>query len=183
VNIFSEAGILTWKAFPLSLIFAGKKADMIEAFKNLSREEQDYLLKVPVMLAILIAGVDDDIDDREMESARKWAQYKRITSDPLLIPYYELVYKHFEENMESLIMDYPSMASLRNPIIKKELEKINPLFEKLDPEFAVALYESLRRYAKYVAEASGGFLGFFKVSPEEKELLDLPMIKNPAGEK
>lgn len=155
---------------------------MIEAFKQLSKEEQDYLLKVPVMIAILIAGVDDDIDERELESARKWAQYKRVTSDPLLIPYYELVYKHFDENMESLIMDYPSKASLRNPIIKKELEKINPILQKLDPEFARALYNSLKHYAKYVAEASGGFLGFFKVSPEEKELLDLPMIKNPTEE-
>ncbi len=154
---------------------------MIEAFKSLSKEEQEYLLKVPVMIAILVAGVDDDIDNRELESAKKWAQYKRITSDPLLIPYYELVYKHFEENMELLLSNYPSQASLRNPIISKQLEKMNEILPKLDREFAAALYKSLKDYAKYIAKASGGFLGYFRVSPEEKEVLDLPMIKDPSA--
>lgn len=153
---------------------------MIDALKNLNDKEQDLILKAPAMIAILVAGADDDITDREQQAAVKWARYKRSTSDPLLMPYYDLVHNRFETMLKELLQEYPSLAELRNPIIVKQLEQLNEVLPKLEGDFAVELYESLKRYAHHIAEASGGFLGFFRINPEERKWLHLDMIKDPA---
>lgn len=160
-------------------IFVSKQASMIRALKSLDEKEQEIILKAPAMIAILVAGADDDIDQRERDAARKITKYRRLTGEPLLIPYYEMVYERFEETVLELLKDYPALATLRNPIIVKQLEQINDILPKLDKEYAAALYEGWKEFAHHVAKASGGFLGFFKVSQEERQWLDLSMIKDP----
>jgi phytoene dehydrogenase-like protein len=161
-------------------IFASKQLTMIKALKTLDKKEQEIILQAPAMIAILIAGADDDIDQKERDEARKITKYRRLTGEPILIPYYEMVFEHFEETIYKLLRNYPAMASLRNPIIVKQLEQINDILPKLDKEFAAALYDGLKEYAHHVAKASGGFLGFFKVSSEERKWLDLNMIEDPS---
>lgn len=153
---------------------------MIDALKPLTKEEQDVILKAPAMITILVSGADDEIDEQERTIASKISKYKRLTGKPLMIPYYEMVYNRFEDTLVELLKDYPKLATVRNPIIVKQLEQLNDILPKLDQEFAEAFYESMKDYAHHVAEASGGFLGFFKVSEEERKWLDLNMINDPS---
>ncbi len=67
----------------------------------------------------------------------------------------------------------------RNKRISGELEKLNPIFPKLDQAFAKELYDSFLSFAEQVAKASGGGLGYAAVSPEEKEWAQLNMITKP----
>ena len=50
---------------------------------------------------------------------------------------------------------------------------------KIDKTFSIKLYASLKEYAKRIAEASGGVLGYLSVSYEESQLVDLKMIHEP----
>ena len=152
---------------------------MIHEFEHLSKEEQDLLYKAPVMITILIAGADDDIDDAEKATAEKVLNYKRVAGDAELLNYYEEVHKDFEEHLTELLKDYPTLAETRNPIIAKQLEQLNDILPKLHRDFAITYYDNLRSYARKVAEASGGFLGFMSIGPKEQKWVKLQMIKDP----
>lgn len=51
---------------------------------------------------------------------------------------------------------------------------------KLNKDFAIELYKSLKSFAEQVARVSGGILGISAISPEEREMIKLDMI-NPPG--
>ncbi|MBK8391868.1 MAG: hypothetical protein IPL23_22440 [Saprospiraceae bacterium] len=56
------------------------------------------------------------------------------------------------------------------------MEEVNPILGKLDHLVALHLYKSYTSFAKHVAKASGGVLGFFSIGPNESNLITLPMI-------
>ncbi|MBN4081679.1 hypothetical protein JYU23_00960 [bacterium AH-315-C07] len=156
---------------------------MIQQFSNLSEQEIDLMLNVPVLITILIAGADNDIDQDEQSWAKKLTTYRQFTEKPVLQEYYREVNQNFEANLNkfvSYIESFPSEAGERNPQISSELEKLNEILPKLEPEFSLTFYESIKSLAKHIAEASGGVLGFGSISPEEKEWVDLVMVNNPA---
>ena len=152
---------------------------MIKEFGRLNEEERDLLLKAPAMVTILIAGADDDIDDQEKDKAERLAKFKGISGDSLLLSYYTEVHQNFSLQLIELGKEYPAMAELRNPIIAKQLELLNNILPKLPRDYAIELYKSLKSFAKNIAEASGGFLGFLSVGSEEKDWVQLPMIQDP----
>ena len=152
---------------------------MIKEFNKLNEEEQDLLIKAPAMITIMIAGADDDIDEKETDKAKRLAKFKAISGDHLLMPYYSEVQAQFQNNLIDLVKDYPDMAELRNPIIAKQLSMINNILPKLPKDFAIEIYKSLKSFSKNVAEASGGFLGFLSVGPEENDWVELDMITDP----
>jgi len=156
---------------------------MIQQFENLSEQELDLMLNIPVLITILIAGADNDIDQDEQSWAKKLTTYRQFTEKPVLQEYYKEVNKNFEANLNkfvSYINSFPSDAGERNPHIGQELTKLNDILPKLEGEFAIAFYESIKSFARHVAEASGGVLGFGSISPEEKEWVELQMINNPS---
>lgn len=152
---------------------------MIEEFKNLSEEEVETMLKVPVLVSILIAGADGTIDKSEIKEAVSLSKIKQTKAREDLIEFYKEAGRDFEDKMKIMISQLPTSAEERNPIIISELEKVNQIFPKLDSKFSEEFYFSIKDMAKKIAEASGGVLGYMAVGYEESKLIELKMIKAP----
>lgn len=153
---------------------------MIAEFINLSGEESTLMIRTPSLIAVLIAGTDGLIDNREMEAARMYAHFKKITAREILEDYYKLVRKNFDEDIKTFIDQYPENSEERQQVIISELRKINGILPKLDQKFAIQFYASIKDFAKKIAESSGGFLGYLPKGFEESKLIKLEMIEEPA---
>lgn len=154
---------------------------MIDEFKNLSEEEIETMLKVPVLVSILIAGADGTIDKSEIKQAVSLSKIKQTKAREDLIEFYKEAGRDFEDKMKIMITQLPAESSERNPVIIGELEKVNNIFPKLDPKFSEEFYFSIKDMAKKIAEASGGVLGYMAVGYEESKLIGLNMIKDPTS--
>lgn len=156
---------------------------MINYLAPLSEEEKLFIQKVPVLVAILIAGADNKIDKSEIKEALRISRYKPIKARSLLKDYYSSIENDFEYNLIEEIASLPREARKRTPLIVQELEKLNKILPKLDRKFAIQFYESMKDIANRIAKASGGVLGYISVDYEESKLMDLRMIKNPSSYK
>ncbi len=152
---------------------------MVEEFKHLSEEEIMLLLRAPAIISVLIAGADDKIDNKEKNLAISLAKLKTYRARKALLEYYNEVHKSFEDEMNKLITELPEKAKDRNPILIKELEQLNEILPKMNKVFAINFYESMKDFAKQIAEASGGILNMLSISAEESKFIGLKMIKNP----
>ncbi|MGL1888067.1 MAG: hypothetical protein OCD76_16245 [Reichenbachiella sp.] len=152
---------------------------MVEEFKTLRDDEIEVLLNAPVLVSILVAGADDKIDDTEIAQAVEIANSKQARAREQLIEYYKLVGETFQPKFEKYVAEMPKSAAARSEIITKELNKLNHILPKIDNNFAIKLYASLKDMAKKIAEASGGILGYMSVSYEEAKLMELGMIDDP----
>ena len=153
---------------------------MIQEFKNLRDDEIDVLLKAPVLVSVLIAGADSKIDKSELAQAVQVADSKQARAREQLLAYYQEVGENFEGKLVHAIDELPSGVEERNEAITKELRKLNHILPKIDSNYAIKLHASLKDFAKKIAEASGGVLGYMSVSYEEAKLMDLPMLEDPA---
>lgn len=152
---------------------------MIDALKNLSEQECHLLYKVPALVAVLIAGADSDIDKKEIKEAKSLTHLKKITAREILEQYYERVREVFDQQLSEIIAQFPGNTDLRQHFIVQELERVNDVLARLDYKFAVQFYGSIKDFAKKIAEASGGVLGFMPVGYEELKWVELPMIRYP----
>lgn len=156
---------------------------MIPEFKPLNPKEEEYLLQVPPMISILIAGTDNEINESEMEEASFYARMKKTRAREELKSYYHRVGENFDENIQRLLGRLPSDLHDRKKELKYELTKINKILPKLEQKVAVNLYASYKAFARHIAQAGGGVLGYMAVTPEENELLELSMINKPQIQK
>lgn len=152
---------------------------MIKEFENLREDEVKVLLDAPLHVAILIAGADGNIDKSERKEAIDVARSKQSRARDQLVEYYKIVGENYEEKFNDLIDKLPSGTEEREKEITQELRKLNFIFPKIDKNFAIKLYASLKEEAKKIAESSGGILGYLSVGYEERKLMDLKMIKDP----
>ena len=153
---------------------------MISEFENLDQKEQDLMYRVPILVAILISGADGTIDKAEMREAITVLSMKKVKARKNLIQYYDEVGIDFADKLKSIIAEYPDDPKEREELITTELAEVNRILPKLNKKFAITLYSSLMDFAKRIAEASGGFLGYLTVGYEESKLIQLRMIKNPS---
>ncbi len=156
---------------------------MIPEFKDLSQEEAALMFKVPLLVSILIAGADNDIDRAEIKEAVTLSRVKQNKAREALLDYYKEAGKDFEEQLMDMIKEMPADASKRNPLIIDKLVGINAILPKLDKTFAIKFYGSIKDIAKKIAEASGGLLGYMAVGYEESKLIGLDMINDPSDRK
>jgi hypothetical protein len=154
---------------------------MISQFKNLSEEEKTALLDAPALIAVLIAGADNDIDKKEVDYSSKIAHYRAANNESVLQGYYAEVDKFISDAIAQQINTLPKNPNNRQQILIEELKKLNEVLPKLDKTFAVELYNSWLSLAKSVAQASGGLWGYASITPDEERLLHLSMINNPAA--
>lgn len=143
-------------------------------FSDLNESEINLLLKAPALVTLLIAGADNDIDDKEKSLGEKLVNYRTFTSDTKLHEYYEEVNQGFETQLSALIDAWKPGSGSE---IATELSSLNPILSKLDATYADMLKASWRSLAKKVAEADGGFVGFGSISKEESQLIGLSMIE------
>ena len=154
---------------------------MIPQIEKLTEEESKLIYSGPILVTILIAGADDNIDKNEKEKALLMANfnYQTFVFEPKIEAFYKEVSKNFMSKMTNLLNSLPPKAKERNPAISELLGQINTIWPKLDQEFALLYYESLKFLADTVAKASGGVLGVGKIGKEEKKWLALEMLEEP----
>jgi hypothetical protein len=151
---------------------------MVTELAKLSSVELELVYKAPLLVCILIAGADGDIDRKEIRRAINVAQKKQTGADAVSTLFKEVA-QDFEDKLKVLIQGYPYEATQRTPLIVEELTALNHLWPKLPAPFAKGFYEVLLTLAQEVAKSSGGLLGMKSVGSEEARLVKLNMIKNP----
>ena len=143
---------------------------------KLTPEEGELLRKAIAQITILIAGADGEIEKQELSWAKKISQIREYNHPVALNDYYKSVGTDYDELVASMISDLPNETEARTAALTESLSALNPILAKLDNGDAHFYYKSFRSFAEYVAKATGGILGFFSVSSEEKSLMTLPMI-------
>jgi hypothetical protein len=152
---------------------------MIKEFRNLDQHESEFMLSIPMLVCILIAGADGNIDRKEIKEAISVAS-KNKESNGILSDYFREVSSDFEDKLKVLIQSYPYESTQRDPIITEEISRINQLWHKLNPEFSRNLYNMLLDLSEKIASSSGGWLGIKSVGSQEARYLKLPMIQDPS---
>jgi len=154
---------------------------MIPEFDGLSDSEVELMFKAPLLVCVLVAGADNDIDQAEIKGAIDVAKKKTKKSRAKLIEFYTTVAQDFEDKLKVIIQSLPLEAKDRNPLIIDELTHLNSILLKIDKSFSVHFYESIKEIALKIAESSGGLFWIKKsIGPEEAKFVGLPMIQNPA---
>jgi len=143
---------------------------------KLTPEEGEQLRKAIAQITILIAGADGNIEKQELSWAKKISQIREYNHPVELNEYYKSVGTDYDELVSTMISDLPNDTAERTTVLSNALTELNPILAKLDNDDAHFYYKSFRTFAEYVAKATGGILGFFSVSSEEKSLMSLPMI-------
>jgi len=154
---------------------------MIPQFDRLSQEEQEFMYKAPILVSILIAGADGDIDRSEIREGLAQAKKRNRNASMELMDLYRQISEDFEDKLKIVLRNYPLEASQRNSLISEELTRLNSLFSKLDKSFANQYYKSICDIAMKVAKSSGGLLGMKSVGSAEARYVKLPMIKDPSA--
>ena len=152
---------------------------MLTALQRLSTSEVELMMKAPLLVCILIAGADNEIDKTEINGAIELIRKGKFIGS--LNEYYKEVAEDFEEKFKLLLKELPRESSKRNSSVVEELSQLNEIFPKMKKSVAGDFYKSLRYIAKKMAETSGGILGVNAVGAEEMKFLGLPMIKDPAA--
>ncbi len=153
---------------------------MIQEFEILSQSEQELMLSLPVYIAVLIAGADGEIDNREVSKAINLINDKLKNARKELIGYYNEANENFEDKFKMAVANLPSDTNERQKLLVEKLKESNAIFAQLPKKYAASLYASLKEIAKKIAEASGGVFGYMAIDFEESKLIDLKMIKNPS---
>lgn len=150
-------------------------------FQELNKEDQEFLYKVPVYITFLVAGSDNEIDSKERDWAERLVEFRATRNESDLVAYYTEVENVWEANFQELasrINDYDDVAT-RNNFLAEEIAKANPILLRLNKGLGGKLYQSYLSFARQIAMASGGLLGFGAISAEENKWLDLKMLNNP----
>ena len=150
---------------------------MTHYFDVLEKEEYQQLKDAIALITVYIAGADGEIDQDEAQWATKVTKIRSYNLPNELGSFYQDVGPEFSDKL-SAFQNELNTLEVRNQKVAKRLAALNPILAKLDPMMGAALYNSYISFAKHVAKASGGFLGFFAIGPEEAALLELKMI-NP----
>lgn len=154
---------------------------MIKELERLSASEVETMAKAPLLVCILIAGADNEIDNKEVKGAIELSKKKTDKVKVSLAEFYKEISTDFEDKLKIILQGLPVESTQRNPLIYEELSKINLVLPKIEKTFAKEFYNSLRYIAKKIAESSGGILGMKKVGEDESRLISLPMIKDPSA--
>ncbi|HYV53212.1 MAG TPA: hypothetical protein VE933_01385 [Chitinophagaceae bacterium] len=154
---------------------------MIPQFDRLSQGEQEFMYKAPILVAILIAGADGEIDRNEIEEGIAQAKKKQKMASPEMMELFREISEDFEDKLKIVLQSYPVEVSQRNALIVDELSQLNMVFPKLDRDFSIQYYQSICDLAMKVAKSSGGLLGMHSVGSAEARYVKLPMIKDPVA--
>jgi hypothetical protein len=154
---------------------------MIPQFDKLSPVEQEFMYKAPVLVAILIAGADGDIDRNEIREGMAQAKKKQRITNFGLMELYREIGEDFEDKLKIVLQSYPLEVSQRNAVVVNELAQLNSIFPKLDKDFAKQYYQSICDLAMKIAKSSGGLLGMKSIGEAEARFVKLPMILNPGS--
>ncbi len=87
--------------------------NMVTALDGLSTEEQEFMYKVPILVCILIAGADGNIDRDEIREAITQAKKKQRNSSDALMELYREIGEDFEDKLKVVEQNYPVEVTQR----------------------------------------------------------------------
>lgn len=134
---------------------------MIKQLEKLTKQEQELLFKAPVLLSVLAASGDHEIDKKEKAEAIKLAHLKTFTANSLLILYYKEVEKNFNIYFNEATKKYAPFDDEKRKALKAEISVLDTVIKKLDEDFARVLHKSLAGYAEHVRKADASFIEGF----------------------
>ncbi|KAA3621492.1 MAG: hypothetical protein DWQ02_27625 [Bacteroidetes bacterium] len=149
---------------------------MVKEIEVLTAEEREIVMDAVALVTLLVAGADGKIDARETEWASKLTKIRGYKEKVELKPLYREIGETFEDKLNHYLEKLPEDLTEMQGLISEKLAKLNTILPKIDSWYAQLYYESLLSFAKHVAEASGGILGFMSIDAKEKEIISLPMI-------
>jgi hypothetical protein len=144
-------------------------------FNILTNEDKSLLMQAPVLVCLLVAGADDKIDKKELLGFLYHINDISHTSS-LPQEFYSEMLADIENRLFDVYESLPERTEKRNSVIVKQLTQLNNILPKLEKEFALAYYKSLKDIARKIAKSSGGIIGLGAISEEEKQFVELPMI-------
>lgn len=153
---------------------------MLSKIEHLSASEKQLILEAPIMVSALVAGSDGDFRPEEIAQAVKIIHIKTYSETRDVSGVYKTIDGHTEASIDDFIKHLPHTTFERNKVLSEKLSGLNHIFPKLDPNFAVDLYKSLKELAYYVSNA--GDLGLGMRSDQEKEMAKLSFINPPVVE-
>ncbi len=149
---------------------------MHEGFQSLTEQEYQELVDAISKITILIANADGKVQQDEVAWAKKVTEIRSYKLPDRLKNFYKDVGKDFENKLKEILDHAPDDVDALADQLVCSLERLNPILQKLDNRLAFELYSSFKSFAKHVAKASGGFLGFGAINSEEYRWVDLPML-------
>jgi hypothetical protein len=150
---------------------------MAGQFSSLNKMEWDQLLEAVPLIGLLIAGADGNIEEEEVSWAKKVIHIRSYKLKGGLMAYYKEVDKIYSDRFTHFVETFPAEVKDRNAIITQKLTGINDVLAKIEPALGAKIYKSYLSFARHIAKATGGIMGFFAINQEEAKLVHLPMIK------
>lgn len=148
---------------------------MAKYFDKLSAEELNILKEAFVDITLLIASADNKITPQELEEATNTIRVRGYEANHLFHEFYDKVNNDFEEQLNQAIQNR-DVSEDATDFYSRKIARVNGVFEKLPNSISKRLYRDYLSFAKRIANASGGILGFAKITPMERNLMALPMI-------
>ena len=125
-------------------------------FDQLSDEEIRLLHSAPVLVSVLASGTfnEKEISKSQKADAIRLSHLKTFTAVPVLRPFYAEVEKNFEQEFEAAIKKYFPFDESKRDELKKELDQISLIVQKLDKKYGEVLSRSFERYTRHVKKAA-----------------------------
>jgi hypothetical protein len=128
--------------------------EVLEALQELGYSAETVML-MPIVPLVQVAWAEDGITEKERESILEIAQARGITPDT---PAYQKLIDMLERQPPKEFYD-------------NTLRGLRYLFESMPDDLRALGHRNLVEYCTQIAEASGGILGFRKISDEERLLI------------
>lgn len=153
---------------------------MLYHISKLHRDEQELIKKAPLLVSILVAGADGEIEADEIQNVAKLIHTKSFSEVSDIRHLYNEIDHDVEATFNAIIKGLPTDAEERELRVSEELAGLNPIMAKMDAQVAHDFYNSLKKFALHMAQSSGGVLGMLRVNHHEKEIIKLPMLNKPS---
>ncbi|MEM8666192.1 MAG: hypothetical protein AAGG48_01665 [Planctomycetota bacterium] len=114
------------------------------------------LAALALVPAVFVAWADGSVTSQERQEVMNAALHRGVEEQPTAM-----------QLLESWLQKHPP-----RPLWKLWKEYVEAVYQSVPSESGEALANEIRQQAKTVAEASGGTLGFGKISQTEREILD-----------
>lgn len=150
---------------------------MPKEFNVLNEAEIKLMLDAIPLITMLIAGADGEMDKNELGSAEKMMKVRSYDFNSQLKEYFKSVGEQFSDRMEKFDKELPKDTDARISAIAEMLSGLNPILQKMDDFDAAIYYKNFRTFAKHVAQASGGFMRYMTIGPQEADVVELPMLE------
>ena len=115
----------------------------MKQLEHLTEEERNDLFAAPVLLSVLASCTGGSINKEQKAEAIRLAHLKTFTADPLLIPFYREVEKHFGSRFEEAVRRYAPFDDSKRDELKGKINK----------DYAGRLIRSFEKYEHHVSKA------------------------------